>query len=67
VIETEPVHETVAQTLIEIHLADGNRPRALRTYREFRDHLHGTLGSEPPTELSALVEPLPLSYEWLCS
>jgi DNA-binding SARP family transcriptional activator len=58
VLATEPVRETAAQTLIEIHLAEGNRARALHTYREFHERLRCTLGIEPSAEMRALVEPL---------
>lgn len=57
-LAADPVRESAAGTLIEIHLAVGNRGRALQCYREFRERLRGRIGIEPSDEMKALVEPL---------
>jgi len=56
-LAADPVRETAAATLIAIHLAEGNRPQAVRTYRDFRLRLRAIIGVEPAEELTALVGP----------
>ena len=51
------LRETAAATLITIHLAEGNRPQAVRTYRDFRTRLRAIIDVEPADELRALVAP----------
>ncbi len=54
-LAADPVRETAAATLIAIHLAEGNRPQAVRTYRDFRARLRAIIDVEPADELQALV------------
>jgi len=56
-LAADPVRETAAATLIGIHLAEGNRPQAVRTYRDFRTRLRAIIDVEPADELRALVAP----------
>ena len=56
-LAADPVRETAAATLIAIHLAEGNRPQAVRTYRDFRTRLRAIIDVEPADELRALVAP----------
>ncbi|MGE3795304.1 MAG: BTAD domain-containing putative transcriptional regulator [Dehalococcoidia bacterium] len=56
-LAADPVRETAAATLIAIHLAEGNRPQAVRTYRDFRARLRAIIDVEPADELRALVAP----------
>lgn len=53
----DPVRETAAHALIEVHLAEGNRPLAARAYLDFRQRLLATIDAEPAEELRALVAP----------
>ncbi len=55
---SDPVHESTAGVLIELHLADGNRAAALRVYDACERHLATALGFEPSEELRAPVAPL---------
>ena len=52
----EPVRESAAAALIEIHLAEHNRVRALRCYHDFCARLRNTVGIDPSPEFHALVE-----------
>ena len=56
-LAADPVRETAAAALIAIHLAEGNRPQAVRTYRDFRTRLRAIIDVEPADELRALVAP----------
>ena len=56
-LAADPVRETAAATLIAIHVAEGNRPQAVRTYRDFRARLRAIIDVEPADELRALVAP----------
>lgn len=56
-LAADPVRETAAATLIAIHLAEGNRPQAVRIYRDFRARLRAIIGVEPADELRALIAP----------
>ena len=56
-LAADSVRETAAATLITIHLAEGNRPQAVRTYRDFRTRLRAIIDVEPADELRALVAP----------
>jgi len=56
-LAADSVRETAAATLITIHLAEGNRPQAVRTYRDFRQRLRAIIDVEPADELRALVAP----------
>lgn len=57
VLGADPVRETAAATQISIHLAEGNRPQAVRVYRDFRARLRAIIGVEPADELRALIAP----------
>jgi len=54
----DPLRESAVRTLIEIHLAEGNRAQAARCYLTFRDRLRATLQIEPSDELGGLILPL---------
>lgn len=56
-LAVDPVRETAAATLISIHLTEGNRPQAVRSYRDFRERLRAIIDVEPADELRALVAP----------
>lgn len=56
-LAADPVRETAAATLISIQLAEGNRPQAARTYRDFRARLRAIIDVEPADELRALIAP----------
>ncbi len=56
-LAADPVRETAAATLIAIHLSEGNRPQAVRTYRDFRARLRAIIDVEPADELRALIAP----------
>ena len=58
VLRVDPLCESAARVLIEIHLAQGNQARAVRCYLDFRERLRSALGVEPSAELRALVRPL---------
>ena len=57
-LRMDPLRESTARLLIEIHLAEGNRAPAVRSYLEFREHLLAELGVEPSPEMQLLVAPL---------
>ncbi len=58
VLRVDPLCESAARVLIEIHLAQGNQARAARSYLDFRQRLRLALGVEPSAELRVLVRPL---------
>lgn len=57
-LRIDPLRESAARMLIEIHLAEGNRAQAVRTYLDFRQRSLAELGIEPSAEMRALVAPL---------
>lgn len=57
-IELDPLRESAVRTLIEIHLAEGNRALAARCYMEFRERLRTALGMEPSGALARLISGL---------
>jgi DNA-binding SARP family transcriptional activator len=57
-LRMDPLRESAARTLIEIHLAGGNRGSAVRCYLEFRKRSLAELGIEPSAEMQALVATL---------
>jgi DNA-binding SARP family transcriptional activator len=57
-LRMDPLRESTARLLIEIHLAEGNRAPAVRSYLEFREHSLAELGVEPSPEMQLLVAPL---------
>lgn len=54
-VRGEPLRESAHRTLIEIHLAEGNRSEAIRQYQRYRDLLAHELDLEPTAGLTALV------------
>ena len=57
-LRADPLLESAARTLIEIHLAEGNRVRAVRCYLDFRRRCLAGLGVEPSAEMEELIRPL---------
>ncbi len=57
-LRPDPLRESAARTLIEIHLAEGNQAQAVRCYLDFRQRLRSTLGIEPSEEMRSLIRPL---------
>ena len=58
VLSIDSLRESAARTLIEIHLAEGNRAQAARCYLDFRQRLLTGIGMEPSAELRELVAAL---------
>lgn len=58
VLGADPLRESAARTLVEVHLAEGNRPHAVRSYLDFRRRLLAALQMEPSDELRGLVASL---------
>ena len=54
----DPLHETSAAVIIEIHRDDGNRGQALDAYHALESELVEGLGIEPSPQVSELVAPL---------
>jgi DNA-binding SARP family transcriptional activator len=59
-IRLEPLRETAHRTLIEIHLAEGNRSEAYRQFWRCRRLLREELGVEPSESMRLLLEKTPL-------
>jgi DNA-binding SARP family transcriptional activator len=57
-LRADPLRESAARTLIEVHLAEGNRAQAAHCYMEFRQRLTTALGMEPSEEMRRLIAPL---------
>lgn len=57
-VELDPLRESAQRTLIEVHLAMGNRVEALRTYRDFRTRSLREFGVEPSPQMESLVSGL---------
>ncbi len=57
-LRLDPLRESAARTLIEVHLAEGNQAQAARSYIDFRQRLRAALGIEPSEAMRALVTPL---------
>ena len=57
-IRLEPLRETAHYTLIEIHLAEGNRSEACRQFRQCQRVLRDELGVEPSASMRRLLEPV---------
>jgi DNA-binding SARP family transcriptional activator len=55
-IRLEPLRETAHHTLIEIHLAEGNRSEACRQFQRCRQLLWDELGIEPADSMRRLLE-----------
>ena len=56
--DSDPLHESTAGVLIEIHIDDGNADQALRVYHALERHIAVARGREPSRKLQALVAPL---------
>jgi len=56
-IRLEPLRETAHRTLIEIHLAEGNRSEACRQFQLCLRLLRDELGVEPSDSMRLLLEP----------
>jgi DNA-binding SARP family transcriptional activator len=54
-VGAEPLRESAQRTLIEAHLAEGNRVEARRSFDVYRDLLDRELGADPDPELAAIV------------
>jgi DNA-binding SARP family transcriptional activator len=55
-IRLEPLRESAHQTLIEMHLAEGNRSEAWRQFQRCRQLLRDELGVDPPESMRFLLE-----------
>jgi DNA-binding SARP family transcriptional activator len=55
-IRLEPLRESAHQTLIEMHLAEGNRSEAWRQFQRYRRLLRGELGVDPSESMCCLIE-----------
>ena len=58
-IRLEPLRESAHSTLIEMHLAEGNRSEARRQFQRCRRLLREELGVEPSDSMRFLLEPKP--------
>jgi DNA-binding SARP family transcriptional activator len=58
VIRLEPLRESAHRTLIELHLAEGNRSEAWRQFQRCRRLLREELGVDPSDSMRLLVEHL---------
>jgi DNA-binding SARP family transcriptional activator len=54
-IGSEPLRESAHRTLIEAHLAEGNRASAMQHFELYETLLRAELGLEPSTEVRGLV------------
>lgn len=54
-VQLEPLRDSAHRTLIQAHLAEGNRNEALRQYRSYCRVLRDELGLEPSPEIRELV------------
>ncbi|KGN39941.1 AfsR/SARP family transcriptional regulator [Knoellia aerolata] len=54
-VRVEPLRESAQRTLIQAHLAEGNRGEARRAFEEYRGLIDRELGEDPLPELAALV------------
>lgn len=57
-IRLDPLRESAVRTLVEIHLAEGNRAQAARCYLDFRERLRTALRIEPSEGIRKLIAPL---------
>jgi tetratricopeptide (TPR) repeat protein len=58
VLARDAIHEDALQALMRCHAALGERPQALRVYRQFADRLRKELETEPRVETVRLFERL---------
>ena len=54
-VEAEPFRESAQRLLVRLHLRDGNRAAALRSYRSYRELIGRELGVEPSDLMAELV------------
>lgn len=54
-VEAEPFRESAQRLLVRMHLSEGNRAAALRSYLAFRDLVETELGIEPSNLMDDLV------------
>ena len=54
-VSADPLRETAARALIEVHLAEGNVGEARRSYERHRELVRRELGVEPSDELRLLI------------
>jgi len=59
-VRSEPLRETAHRVLIGVHLAEGNRHRALSQYREYCRLMRAELNLDPSPEIAQLVAHLTL-------
>lgn len=57
-VRAEPLRESARATLIQVHLAEGNKSEVVREYRRYRSLLRAELGLEPSSHLRHLVRDL---------
>jgi len=55
-VEAEPYRESAQRLLVRMHLSEGNRAAALRSYLAFRDLVQTELGIEPSDLMADLVD-----------
>src|SRR6266545_16188 len=54
-VSAEPLRESAQRSLIQAHLAEGNWVEGRRTFEAYRQLLHRELGTQPDSELAAMV------------
>ena len=57
-LRAEPLRESACTALVRLHLAEGNRSEAIRTFERFRVSLGREMGIEPTPALRALLDPI---------
>lgn len=60
-VAAEPFRESAQRLLVRVHLSEGNRAAALRSYRTYRRLIGRELGIEPSELMTRLVANLPCS------
>jgi DNA-binding SARP family transcriptional activator len=54
-VSAEPLRESAQRSLIQAHLAEGNWVEGRRSFEAYRKLLHRELGTQPDSELAAMV------------
>jgi SARP family transcriptional regulator, regulator of embCAB operon len=57
-VRADPLRESARARLIQVHLAEGNRPEAVREFTRYQALLHGDLGLKPTPQLRQLIDGL---------
>ena len=57
-LRADPLRESTARVLVEIHLGKGNAAQSARAYLSFRRRLRAALGTEPSEAMRAQIAPL---------